>query len=272
MPYLLALTPLEIPEAERKLVAWWKLDEAEGSDAADSSGNNLAGTLTGNPQWQPTGGKVGGALQLDGVDDYLETGYKDNLPVWTIAAWVNANAAPASKGPSGPIHWQKNLQINWDHQDDNFRGAAGTEVAGTWYAASFKDLQAKTWYHLAATYDGENLKAYKDGVLITSTTTPVGSSDAESETLKLGKHSVFTDATNYFGGTLDDVRIYNYALSADDIAAIYAGKELPSTTPGILAASGDKSKTSNYWILVLAVAATVAVIIGVTISKKKPTA
>jgi hypothetical protein len=270
----LALSPLEIPEAERKLVAWWKFDEAEGSNAGDSSGNERAGTLIGNPQWQPTGGKAGGALVFDGVDDYVETGYSDNLPVWTIAAWVNSDAAPASQGPSGLIHWHKNLQINWDHQDENFRGAAGTQVAGNWYAASFKDLQARTWYHLAATYDGENLKAYKDGVLITNTSTPIGNSDAESETLKIGRHSFYTDATNYFGGTLDDVRVYNYALSADDMAAIYAGQEPPTMTAKteILAASGDKPETSNYWMLVLAVVAIAAVVIGLAIRKQKPTA
>ncbi len=52
-PYVLALSPIKIPKADRKLVAWWKFDEAEGSSAADSSGNNIIGTVSGNPQWQP---------------------------------------------------------------------------------------------------------------------------------------------------------------------------------------------------------------------------
>ena len=255
------------------MIAWWKLDEAEGSDAGDSSGNKLSGVLMGNPQWKPAGGKFGGGLYFDGEDDYVETNYSDNLPVWTIAAWVNGDNEPASQGPSGPVHWQQNLQINWDHQEDNFRGAAGTMVVDTWYGASFGYLQANTWYHLVATYDGENLKAYKNGVLITKTTTPLGSSNTESETLKLGRHSSFTDATNYFRGSIDDVRLYNYALSADDISGIYAGIDLQvAAETEILAASGEKTWTSSYLILVLAVVVIAAVAIGLTVGKAKPKA
>jgi hypothetical protein len=71
-PYVLSLTPVIIPEGQHKLVAWWKFDEAKGSIASDSSGNNNTGTLVGGPQWQPANGKIGGALAFDGVDDYME--------------------------------------------------------------------------------------------------------------------------------------------------------------------------------------------------------
>ena len=57
-PYTLALSPLKIPEVKRKLVAWWKFDETEGSNANDSSGNNNMGALAGGPQWQPANGKI----------------------------------------------------------------------------------------------------------------------------------------------------------------------------------------------------------------------
>lgn len=207
----------------------------------------------GDPQWQPAGGKFGGALHFDGEDDYVETNYSGNLPVWTVAAWINGDAEPASQGPSGPVHWQTNLQINWDHQDDNFRGAAGTMVQDTWYGASFGDLQANTWYHLVATYDGENLKAYKNGVLITKTTTALGSSSSESETLKLGRHSTYTGATNYFRGSVDDVRLYNYALPADDISAIYAGKDLLTEDQPKVLATSTEFTTSISMVAVLTV-------------------
>jgi tetratricopeptide (TPR) repeat protein len=203
------------------LVGWWKLDESEGTIAADSSGNGNDGTLHGNPQWQPSAGKVGGALEFDGVDDYVDTDYATDFPTWTIAAWVKSSAAPSSAAPSGPVHRDKNYQINWNHTTDVFRGAAGVSIEGTWYAASFGKLEANMWYHLAATYDGENLRAYKDGVLVTNNSAPSGNPDAESATLKFGRHS---KNTNYFGGTIDDVRIYNYALSESDIAGLVAGK------------------------------------------------
>ncbi len=197
-----------------KIVGWWKLDETEGGNAGDSSSNNNVGKLFGNPRWRPSAGKVGGALEFDGVDDYVETDYATDLPVWTVAVWVNSPAAPKSAMPSGPVHREKNYQINWDHGDPTFRGAAGIQVGGIWHGASFGNLQGNTWYHLAATYDGENLRAYKDGDLITNNSAPSGHPEAESATLKFGKHSTSSD---YFGGTIDDVRIYNYALSKGEI-------------------------------------------------------
>ena len=200
------------------LIGWWKFDETGGTIAEDSSDNDNNGTLVGGPQWQPSGGKVGSALKFDGVDDYVDTGYAANLSTWTVAVWVKSPTAPSSENQSGPVHREKNYQINWNHMMDNFRGAAGVQIEGTWYPASFGNLQADTWYHLAATYDGYNLKAYRDGVLITNNSDPSGLPDAEGETLKFGRHVLTED---YFSGTVDDVRIYNYALSDGEITALY---------------------------------------------------
>jgi hypothetical protein len=201
-----------------KLVGWWKFDESEGGNASDSSSNDNVGKLSGNPQWQPTGGKVGGALSFDGVDDYVETDNATDLSAWTVAVWVNSPTAPKSAGQNGPVHREKNYQVNWNHGMNNFRGSAGISVGGEWHPASFGNLQGNTWYHLAATYDGENLKAYKDGVLITNNSAPSGTPDAESATLKFGKHSA---ASDYFTGTVDDARIYSYALSESEIKTLY---------------------------------------------------
>lgn len=208
------------PPVEPKLVAWWKLDERNGQAAADSAGDHI-GTLIGDPVWKPSGGKISGALELDGVDDYARTDYAVDLPAWTAAVWVKSPAAPAAGMPSGPVHRHKNYQINWDHGRDAFRGAAGACVDGQWHAASFGELRADAWHHLVATYDGENLSAYRDGALIETNSDPSSTTDAESETLKFGRHAI---ESNYFCGTIDDIRIYNYALSSDEIAALFRGE------------------------------------------------
>ena len=202
------------------LVGWWKLDESGDCLAPDASGNGRTGKLIGGPTWRPTGGKIAGALEFDGQDDYVDTGYKADSPTWTVAAWVKSPSAPSGDKQTGPVHREKNYQINWDHMMDEFRGGAATCVDGAWYAASFGPLEANTWYHLAATYDGENLKAYKNGALMTNRDEPSGAPDAEVETLKFGRH-----ATNeaFFRGTVDDVHLYNYALGSAEIAAL-AGK------------------------------------------------
>ncbi|MGB2806274.1 MAG: LamG domain-containing protein [Sedimentisphaerales bacterium] len=206
-----------------ELVGWWKLD----GDANDSSGSGNHGTVNGEPNLVT--GWIGGALQFDGIDDYIRTDYATDLPTWTVALWVNSPAAPKKAAPSGPVHRENNLQISWNHSSADFSGAAGLRVADQWYAASFSELEANQWYHLAATYDGENLKAYKNGVLITDNPDPSGPPDKESATLKFAKHANYGD---HFEGTIDDVRIYSYDLSADEVAALYEDS---------LAASAEKA-------------------------------
>ncbi len=202
-----------------KLAGWWKFD----GDANDSSGNGNHGTVNGNPNWVI--GRTGGALQFDGIDDCVHTDYATDLSAWTVALWVNSPAAPSSArsavaGP--PVHRENNLQINWNHSVSDFCGGAALRVGNKWYAASFGELEANRWYHLAATYDQENLKAYKNGVLITDNPRPSGPPDGESATLKFARHSVYRN--DCFEGTIDDVRIYTYDLSADEVASIYASQ------------------------------------------------
>ncbi|MHC4694333.1 MAG: LamG-like jellyroll fold domain-containing protein [Planctomycetota bacterium] len=196
-----------------KLVGFWELD----GDANDSSGSGNHGTIVGEPNLVM--GKVEEALQFDGIDDHIRTDYATDLPVWTVAIWVKSPVAPKKAAPSGPVHREKNLQISWNHSSADFRGVAGLRVANQWYAASFGELKADQWYHLAATYDGENLRAYTNGVLITDNSDPSGPPDKESATLKFAKHANNGD---HFKGTIDDVRLYSYALTADEVAAIYA--------------------------------------------------
>jgi hypothetical protein len=196
-----------------KLVGYWKLDD----NADDSSGSENHGTIIGEPNLVT--GKVGGALQFDGIDDSVRTDYATDLPTWTVALWVKSPAAPSTAAPNGLVHREKNFQINFNHTSEDFQGAAGLSVANQWYAASFGELQADTWYHLTATYDGENLKAYTNGVLITDNPDPSGLSDKETATLKFARHANYGD---HFKGTIDDVCIYSYDLSADEVAAIYS--------------------------------------------------
>ncbi len=81
----------------RVLAAWWKLDETGGTSIADSSGNGHHGVVYGDPAWLPSGGHVRSALQFDGVDDYVDTGWMPNLPTWTVATWIKSPAAPRNR-------------------------------------------------------------------------------------------------------------------------------------------------------------------------------
>jgi len=148
------------------------------------------------------------------------------------------------------VHHQANFQLNWDHADPAFQGAAAVQVNGTWYAASFGPLAANTWYYLAATYDGETLNAYTNGVLVTSNTSPSGPAASDPNPLTFGKHAA---APYYFQGTVDDVRIYNRALSQaellSDMNTVVVAAPSDTTSPMVAitqptAQSGFKTNTA----------------------------
>jgi hypothetical protein len=215
----------DIPITDPNLVGWWTLDEGMGTTALDWSGYGNHGTLEGDPQWVP--GYDGGALEFDG-DDYVDTGNTENLANWTITAWVISPEAPSSDSPSGPLHREQNYQFNWNHNNDVYRGATAINVGGTWHAAKYMPLAANTWYHLAASYDGNALKAYRDGVLITSNPAPSGPANAEVNSLKLGRHAA---AAQFFTGTVDDARVYDEALTQEEIQQVMRGDTSVAWSP-----------------------------------------
>ncbi|MHC4534637.1 MAG: LamG domain-containing protein [Planctomycetota bacterium] len=207
------------------LKGWWTLDEGIGTTAVDWSGHGNHGIFVGEPQWVP--GYDGYALEFDG-SNYVDTGYTEDLANWTITAWVISPAVPSSASPSGPVHREQNYQFNWNHGNEVFRGAAAVNVGGTWYAAKYEPLQPNRWYHLAASYDGTALKAYRDGVLITNNSTPSGPPNSESNSLKFGRHAA---ATQFFTGAVDIVRVYNKALTDEEILLTMRGDPLLAWAP-----------------------------------------
>ena len=204
------------------LVAYFPLD----NDVLDASGNGNDGIVDGDPTFVE--GVVGMAMEFDG-DDHVDTGNTDDLAVWTIACWAKSPAAPSgdASSASGPVHREQNYQFNWNHQSDDFR-ASVTVSAGGWHAASLGTLEADTWYHLAGTYDGEDLKAYVNGVLITTNDAPSGPPAAETGTLKLGMHAT---AVQYFTGTVDEAIVYSRVLSDPEIRYL-AGERATPVDPG----------------------------------------
>jgi fibronectin type 3 domain-containing protein len=224
------------------LLASWQLDEGTGTIAADDSGNGFTGTLRNGAAWAP--GISNGGVAFDGVDDYISTNFTATPPTWTIAAWVRSPQAPANGAPSGPLHRNLGFQINWNHPDAAFRGTVALRVAHVWHAASYGVLDADTWYHLAATYDGETLRAFKNGVLVATNTAPSGPPDTDAASLKIARHAA---AGNFFAGTVDDVRVYEGALEPAAVAALAAFDETPPSPPGALSASADGQAVSLIW-------------------------
>jgi len=207
-----------------KMIAWWKLDETEGNNAADSSGNNLNGKLIGDPQWQF--GQVGGALMFDGDGDYVDCGNDSAFNITgsiTVAAWIKVNKfdkvwqAICTKGDGA---WILHRNADTDNIKFNIFDWGSPDVVG------FVNVNDGQWHHVVGAYDGAKIYLYVNGILDSST--PVSTWDEmiiNEEPVCIGQNSKYPERS--WNGFIDDVRIYSYALSAEEIKDLYEGKETP---------------------------------------------
>lgn len=201
------------------LVGWWKFDESEGTTAADSSGNGNNGVIQVGPKWQPSGGKFGGALKFDGDGDYVKIVNErpfDTTSQITVAAWVNIASintewtAIVTKGDSA---WRLSTESN--NPICHFAINSSTRVSGQ------RRVEPGQWHHVAGVYDGKQMRIYIDGTLDASEPSDSGIA-TNDQPVYIGENS--EQPGRFWHGLIDDVRVYNYAISESDIAGLVAGK------------------------------------------------
>jgi len=188
------------------LKAHWKLDEGDGIVAVDSVGAN-DGVLVGGPIWQPTGGKFGGALQLDGVDDCVTTGFvcDPSKGSFSVFAWVQG-------GAPGQVILSQEKGANWLLANPA-TGAIMSELqsGGRNSKALYSNviIADGDLHRVGFTWDGSNRVLYADGVKVAVDTqaTLAGSNGK----MVLGASSTLASGT-FWSGLIDDVRIYNRAV------------------------------------------------------------
>ena len=201
------------------LVAHWKLDESTGTIAYDTAAENDGVLVTTMPAWMPLDGRVGGALQLDGIDDYIDCGNSAALNITgqiTLAVWVKTN--DAANGDHNPYLTKGNRSYAIKHHEGNkieffiYDGYWKT----VWYYldSSFNGV----WHHLVGTYDGLELKLYVDAQL-QAITPHVGSIAGSSYNVNIGRNAEVSE--RFYDGIIDDVRIYTSALQASDVKDLY---------------------------------------------------
>jgi len=185
------------------IAAYWKLDESAGVVARDSNGGNHA-TLNGGPIWQPTGGKVGGALQFDGVDDYANTPFVLNpsAGAFSIFAWVKGGAA-------GQVILSQQNGANWLMADAS-DGTLSTELKGS--GRTGKPLKSPVvitdgeWHRVGLVADGTNRILYVDDVQAVKDSQ---SALAGSPTgLYIGAGATLAPGA-FWSGLIDDLCLYN---------------------------------------------------------------
>jgi hypothetical protein len=202
------------------LVAHWPLDEGQGVAAADLSGNQNQGTLVNGPTWvtpaAPTTRSNPMALRLDGSDDYV------NLMVRTvpraearktIGVWFR-NAAQAPR--------LRNLVAFFNEAEDTgiHLGFDGAKVA-VWRFGDFDPIAISAqepdaaWHHLAYSWDGTTHLLYLDGAQVATSTATV-----RAGAVQTARFGTWELPEEVFGGDIDEVRVYDRALSAPEIAAL----------------------------------------------------
>lgn len=207
--------------ADPTLAGGWNLNEGSGSVAEDSSNNDNDGSLQGGPNW--VAGQIGNALEFDGADDYVDCGNDESLNITgeiTIAAWIHPTGGGSSDYPrvvdksSGTGGADAGYKMYLRVAD----GYVMTLSAGGVYPMSSGSVELNTWSYVAFITDGTQRKFYLNGEweVWEETSLPVETSNS----LYIGNSPA---GARHFQGMIDEVRVYNRALSEDEVDEIMSG-------------------------------------------------
>jgi Tol biopolymer transport system component len=188
------------------LIAHWPLDEVQGITTYDNTAN-CDGTLIGDQAWQPDGGIIAGALQLDGIDDCISTDFVLNPSdgAFSVIAWIKG-------GTPGQVVISQTGAANW-LCTDWVEGYLMTELQppgrGSTSLLSKTCITDDTWHRIGLVWDGSERKLYVDGVLVAEDTQQ--NLEGSQMGLYIGTGKGMESGT-YFSGLIDDIRIYNRAV------------------------------------------------------------
>ena len=198
------------------LVASFGFNEGSGATVLDTSGRSNNGTIT-NATWTAAG-KFGAALSFNGTSSWVTVPDASTLDLtngMTLEAWVKPTALSGwrtalLKEAAGSLSYALYAHASAPNP------AVTVQIAGyDRSAVGTSPLPLNTWTHLAATYDGAQLRLYVNGVQAGSRA-QTGNMLISTAPLRVGGNAVWTE---FFAGLIDEVRVYNRALSAAEIQA-----------------------------------------------------
>ena len=208
------------------LVGYWSFEDATGTKATDFSGNGNTGTLTNMEAADWVQGKRGKALSFDGSDEYVDLGTSagnfNNTDSFSVSAWINANTLNSTnrcivnRVTGSPANgWE--MRITTANKVRFLLASTSANYNGQ----DTTVLSTNTWYHVVGTWNGSDAKIFLNGVEDTSTPITQNSvgTITGTRTLAVGANAI--TSSSYFPGSIDDVRIYNRALSATEVSALY---------------------------------------------------
>lgn len=220
------------PETVPAQIAYWKFDETNGSKAANEGDSSLDGELTNMSPSAWTEGILDGALSFDGSDDYVVVTHNEVLDFrdesFTISAWLKADpitgiamflihkgsfSADETTGTNGKWYGIeiKNNELRFAIDDNVVKSQA--------MLANVSDLLSEKWAHISGVRDIEAglLKLYVNGEMRASVADGTGSISQDVD-LYLGSNS---NPNGSLSGILDEVKLFNYALSDTEVLDIY---------------------------------------------------
>ncbi len=231
LPIILFLL-LFINPAQADLVSWWKMDEASwngtASEVVDSYGTNH-GTASGGATTKV--GKIDRAGSFDGVDDYvtvLDNPSLEGMTQLTITGWIYPTNLTSGdrdiiwKGDHGGGR-PYGSWLDWTGTTYRFQFVfTDNELNGVSSAFTYT-IQNNTWYHFTVTFIANTttgIRFYVNGLEVSGS--PSSSSTVDNIRTGSGYNVVFGGSTGYYyNGLIDEIRIYNHALTAAEVAQAY---------------------------------------------------
>ena len=205
------------------LISYWKLDETEGEIAYNSIGDNH-GIFSGNPTWQPDSGQVAGALEFDGIDDYIETDYilSPADGKFSVFTWIKGGAAgqviiSQADGSGSGETW-----LGITASDGNLMTGLVPPPVGRFRPEPLESQSVVTdgqWHHVGLIWDGEYRILYVNCTEVARDTDVQNPPKSATGGLIIGA-SKSLEAGTFFSGMIDDVRIYNRALTPEEITEL----------------------------------------------------
>jgi hypothetical protein len=202
---------------------------------ADTTPYDNHGTIYGATSTTGPHGETDGAMSFDGTNSYVD--FASNTIIsgtssTTLSAWINPSIINATN--VGLVSARDSVNgMEFRIENDEIACWVGNGTTGVTASTTDFNLEVDTWHNILCSYDGANIKIYKNGVVSAITASTSGTIGTTTSGLTIGSDN--DQAAGKFNGSISDVRIYNRALTADEVTQLYneGGKTTVTQKPSL---------------------------------------